>query len=77
MKCKVVTLAEPAGASTDAEPAGLWDTRQLLARVPISRRTLHARIKDGKIPAIKLGKRLLFHPPSVEAALLRLQRGAA
>ena len=50
--------------------------KQLLARLPISRRTLFNWRTSGKIPSVRLGgSRILFHWPSVEAALLRHQRG--
>jgi hypothetical protein len=48
---------------------------QTLARVSISRRTLYAWRKQGWIPYIRLGRRILYHWPSVQAALLRQQRG--
>jgi len=55
---------------------GFIDQKQLLARLLISRRTLFNWRKTGKIPCVRLGKcRILFHWPSVEAALLRHQRG--
>lgn len=50
--------------------------KQLLARLPISRRTLFNWRTTGKIPCVRLGgRRILFHWPSVEAALLRHQHG--
>jgi hypothetical protein len=42
--------------------------------LPISRRTLFNWRMTGKIPCVRLGgRRILFHWPSVEAALLRYQ----
>lgn len=61
---------------SDTGPKTFLDEKQLLARLPISRRTAFTWIKDGKIPCVKICRRKLFHWPSVEAALLRLQRGA-
>jgi hypothetical protein len=56
--------------------AGFINQKQLLARLPISRRTLFNWRTTGKIPCVRLGgSRILFHWPSVEAALLRHQRG--
>jgi hypothetical protein len=50
------------------------DEKQLLARLPICRRTLFKWRMSGKIPCVRLGgRRILFHWPSVEAALLRYQ----
>jgi len=52
------------------------DEKQILARLPVSRRTLFNWRASGKIPSVKIGRRNLFHWPSVEAALLRIQKGA-
>jgi hypothetical protein len=52
------------------------DEKQILARLPICRRTLFNWRASGKIPHLKIGRRNLFHWPSVEQALLRQQRGA-
>jgi predicted DNA-binding transcriptional regulator AlpA len=61
---------------TSAGEAGFIDQKQLLARLPISRRTLFNWRTTGKIPCVRLGgRRILFHWPSVEAALLRHQHG--
>jgi hypothetical protein len=50
--------------------------KQLLVKLPISRRTLFNWRMAGKIPCVRLGgRRILFHWPSIEAALLRYQRG--
>jgi predicted site-specific integrase-resolvase len=48
---------------------------ELLKRVPISRRCLWLWRKKGRIPAIKLPgcKKVLFHWPTVVAALQRYQ----
>jgi hypothetical protein len=59
-----------------AGEAGFIDQKQLLARLPISRRTLFNWRTTGKIPCVRPGgRRILFHWPSVEAALLRHQGG--
>jgi hypothetical protein len=58
--------------------AGFIDEKQLLARLPVSRRTLFNGRTSGKIPFVRLGgRRILFHWPSCEAALLRCQKGGA
>jgi predicted site-specific integrase-resolvase len=51
------------------------DEKQLLTRLPISRRTAFTWVQTGKLPCVKIGRRKLFHWPSVEAALLRQSRG--
>ena len=63
-------------AEAQQSPAhpGLWDIEQLMAHVPVCRRSIHNLRKKG-LPTIVLGRRLFWHPPSVEAWLLRQQRG--
>jgi hypothetical protein len=57
--------------------AMFWAFTDLCNQVPLGPRTLRDGIKKGWIPSIRLpgGRRLLFDPPSVRAALLRLQTG--
>jgi len=56
--------------------AAFIDEKELLKRLPVSRRTLFNWRDAGIIPCVRLtGRRILFHWPSVEAALLRMQRG--
>ena len=51
------------------------DEKRLLAKLPISRRTLGNWKAKGIIPHIKIGRRCLYDWPSVQGALLRRQRG--
>jgi len=51
------------------------DEKQLLAKLPISRRTLGNWKTTGVIPYIKIGRRCLYDWASVHGALLRRQRG--
>jgi predicted site-specific integrase-resolvase len=63
---------------TSSSEADFIDEKQLLAKLPISRRTLFNWRASGKIPCVRLGgRRILFHWPSVEAALLRYQNPPA
>ena len=63
-------------SQTPAGEVGFIDEKQLLARLPVSRRTLFNWRTTGIIPCVRLGgRRILFHWPSVEAALLRHQHG--
>jgi predicted site-specific integrase-resolvase len=66
------------GRATPGE-AGFIDEKTLLERLPISRRTLFAWRESGNIPCVRLpgGRRVIYHWPSVEAALLRKQKGGA
>ena len=57
-----------------SEP-GFIDEKQLLAKLPISRRTLGMWKAKGIVPYIKIGRRCVYDWPSVHGALLRRQRG--
>ena len=48
---------------------------ELQQRIPVSRRTIFAWRKQGWLPSVQAGTKILFHWPSVENALLRQQRG--
>jgi hypothetical protein len=58
-----------------ASDSGFINEKQLLARLPISRRTLGNWKAKGILPFIKIGRRCLYDWPSVQNALLRRQRG--
>jgi excisionase family DNA binding protein len=64
---------------TPPGPADFISETEMLKRLQVSRRTLFAWREAGKIPCVRLpgGRRVLFHWPSVEAALLRRQNGGA
>ena len=69
-----VPEAEYGAATPDG--SDFIDEKQLLARLPVSRRTLFAWRASGRIPFVRLGgRRIFFHWPSVKAALLRNQYG--
>ena len=80
-KTSRVTLAIWENAAMNSEPKQMpsgevdfIDEKQLLARLPICRRTLFNWRTSGKIPCVQISRRrILFHWPSVEAALLRYQ----
>jgi hypothetical protein len=65
----------PQRADHQTEPAVFINERILLTRVPVSRRTVYNWVEAGKLPCVKVNRRKLYHWPSVEAALLRMQRG--
>jgi hypothetical protein len=54
--------------------AGLQDMNWMMAYSHLCRRSVANLMKKG-LPFIKLGRRTLFHPASVESWLLRQQRG--
>ena len=51
--------------------------QELCRRIPLCERTLWDYVRRGRIPSIRLpgALRILFHWASVQAALLRLERG--
>jgi hypothetical protein len=53
---------------------GLIDEKTLLARLPVSRRTLGNWKANGVLPYIKIGRRCLYDWASVHGALLRRQK---
>jgi excisionase family DNA binding protein len=65
-------------AQAPSGETGFIDEKELLKRLPVSRRTLFSWRTSGKIPFVRLGgRRVLFHWPSVEAAMLRMQTGGS
>ncbi len=62
---------------TPAGEQGFIDEKRLLAKLPISRRTLGKWKAKGIIPHIKIGRRCLYDWPSVQNALFRHQRGGS
>jgi predicted site-specific integrase-resolvase len=51
------------------------DEKQLLARLPVSRRTINNWRNAGKIPSIKIGRRVIYCWENVAEALRRLEKG--
>jgi len=49
--------------------------KELRVRLPVSRRTIGTWRRKRIIPAITVGGRVLYHWPSVQAAMLRRQVG--
>jgi hypothetical protein len=60
-----------------SEDQGFIGEKQLLARLPISRRTLGYWKANGILPYIKIGRRCLYDWASVQGALLRRQKGGS
>ena len=58
-------------------PATFLSLEELLPRLPVCERSAREWTRRGLLPSIKLpgSRRVLYHWPSVERALLRLQRG--
>jgi len=57
----------------DSIPDEFIDAKELIKRIPISRRTVFNLRKRKAIPCVNLGDRVLFHWPSVREWLLRSQ----
>ena len=58
------------------EPAGFIGNDELLKRLPVSIGTLQNWRRAGKLPFVKLsGRRVLYHWPTVEQAILRMTKG--
>ena len=64
-----VSTAGPIGET------GFIDEKSLLARLPVSRRTLGNWKAKGVLPYIRIGRRCLYDWASVQGALLRRQKG--
>ena len=60
---------------SDQELKAFLDEKELLRRLPVSRRTIHNWRRAGKIPSIVIGRRVLFCWANVAEALRRLERG--
>ena len=71
-----VVKAVPRTEPTATNP--FIDFQELHHRIPLCERGLRDAIRKGRIPSIRLpgGRRVVFHWESVQAALLRMQRGA-
>jgi hypothetical protein len=63
--------------ATSPEEAAIIDEAMLLARLPISRRTLFKWRNSGGMPHIRVpgSRRVLYHWDSVQAWLFAQQRG--
>jgi predicted site-specific integrase-resolvase len=63
-------------ATPGESAAGFINERELLKRLPVSRRTLFCWRESGKIPCVRLpgSRRVLFFWPDVQQALRRRQK---
>ena len=72
----VAPMTKTAKDSAPATPsAGFINEPEFLRRIPICRRTAANLRKAGKLPYVKLGKRVLYHWETVQSALLRQSKG--
>jgi hypothetical protein len=80
MSEKVSAAATPGNSESAGErfrlEAEFLTEKQLLEKIPTSRRTLFDWRATGKIPFIRLGgQKVIYHWESVRQALLRAQKG--
>ena len=54
----------------------LLSENELLTRLPVSRRTLYALRRAGRVPYIKLSRRVLYDWETVRGALITNERSA-
>jgi len=75
-KAKVTLTPEAATGQSKlaANTTGLQEMRWAMEYTTLCRRSIWNLMKKG-LPHVKLGRRILFHPPSVEAWILRKQKG--
>jgi hypothetical protein len=67
-------LAANVDNGTAPAPPGLWDTPELMRHIPVCRRTV-ASLRAKGMPFLVLGRRVFFHPASIQAWLMRKERG--
>ena len=68
--------SKPFPADLRVNPPVLLNERELAFITGICVRSLRNYVRSGIIPRIKIGRRVLFRWPQVEAALARLEGGA-
>jgi len=67
--------AQSCTSGPDQRSGDIIDTDELSQRLGVCRRTIKTQRDNGSIPFIRLGRSVRFHWPTIEAALLRRQRG--
>lgn len=76
MKNSVPAAADAPGPAVLQSERPFLTTSQLQKNhLPLSRRSIYDWRMKGIIPSVQVGGKILFHWPSVEAALLRRQNG--
>lgn len=54
----------------------LVSAKELATQLGVSKSLVHLLVARDEIPSIKIGRRVVFHVPSVMERLLKKQRGA-
>jgi hypothetical protein len=72
-------IEDPAATAVTGQPPsetiGIVSEAAILREIPVCRKTLKTWRDSGKIPYVRIGRRVLYHRGAVRSALLRLQRG--
>lgn len=73
----ITTIDQPTPTTTTTtNPSDFINGEQLMKLLPVCSKTLRNWRAGGKLPYIALNRRrFLYHWPSVQASLLRAQRG--
>ncbi len=76
---EVIQMPDAATGNTEkmaaiVNPDGLKGMDWIMSQTTLCRRSIGNLLRKG-LPHIKLGRRILFHPPSVIAWFLRQQNG--
>jgi hypothetical protein len=68
-------MSEELNQTAPARDSGFIEEPELRQRIPVSRRTLYDWRHKGVLPFVQIDRKIIYHWPTVEAALLRKQRG--
>ena len=68
----MMTTENKVAAKTGSSP--FIEDDELRRRIPMSRKTAFEWRRKRILPYVQTGRKILYHWPSVEAALLRLQK---
>jgi excisionase family DNA binding protein len=63
-------------SSRTANLESLWSIAELLEHIPISESAVRRLVRRGVLPAIRVGRRILFRPSSIVRFLDERERGA-
>ncbi len=61
--------------TTTPDPAALIDTREAARRLCISTRTLWSLTHRGDLPAVRIGRRVMYRPATLASSLLARMEG--
>lgn len=76
-KQRLAALAKPLTHELRVNPPVLQSERELAHTTGLSPRSIRNYVRDGLIPKITIGRRVIFRWPQVLAALAKLERSSA